>query len=58
MTLDATENPREALWAELVELAQDEASKGDCRALNVLRRLRVRMDGAPTASAPKPEDRL
>lgn len=45
MNLDVTENPREALWAELVELAQEEADKGDGRALNALHRLRSRMDG-------------
>lgn len=55
MNLDVTENPREALWAELEELAQDEASKGDGRALNALRRLRLRLEG-PQSRRPLHQD--
>lgn len=57
MTLDTTDDPRGALWAELEEMAQEEARHGDGRAVSVLRRLRARLEHkAPTTRPPHQDD--
>lgn len=54
--LDASDDPRAGLWAELFSVAEEEQAHGDGRAMSALQRLRERLEGKKPVRRVYPDD--